>query len=824
MMPMSSLRSQRHRPSVSSEGDEDTSTPPRHQPGQHDQRRSLPFTGTSTRPQRFPRLSVSIKGSEEDSLAAHHHPSRRSVPTGARRSVSTDTYHAFLPTTAHRQPHPQASRQRKFSMVDPDQSFVGARKRKASLSYTMFLYRQFLEQASSAKPMHHFRAYGRLALICIRLCRISQRNMKKELCEIHPFQSILNVLKSNMDTGGVFFDISDFKADTQHHLPHQGRRVLQTKPESRTRLDIAYLLVALRNITAFAEYPTRMQEKLCRVAWFESYEANRTIVRERDPPQAFYFILSGAVAVTTRDRQYGSTRTLVTLVQGMSFGELAVISRSRRQASVTSRTYVELLCISAPDFEDIFMAGRKIITDPVHSSFLKHVSFLRNWPVQEMSLHPQACLFHYFNRGQVLVRDSNNSDWIYIVKSGSVSVLKKLHHADACDEDMTDANSRSLATRGKLSLNVQRKGRRIPESPEVFRNNTEADRRLEQSLPGVFNPKERLGIIDYDKVISEYRSRVQPKVGAEPKPETLPPLHTAGPRRLNTRQEEHGFARIDEAEEEHVTSESEEEENEEEEEEEEGEEEEEEEAGKEDGSILKRWEEARDTRFGAQLKCKGVYMGPPSESPMADLRTDNHSLDDDADRRTPQDWGSSSSEAQSDTSSLFSSTDESPEAQLYRLNIAYQRKFLEHVGRKTMADQLDYKGSRDFRYKEVDLNPMFVLVQVLEKGQYFGVSQLVYPDQPSLSLVSNGAEVVILSKKLFLDHASEACIRHIRRTECPFPAEDTLQNNLQDYVNWEAHRARVYRRLVSGIRQKQVRRRQFPRVLPGLYDFRSGVW
>ena len=36
-----------------------------------------------------------------------------------------------------------------------------------------------------------------------------------------------------------------------------------------------------------------------------------------------------------------------------------------------------------------------------------------------------------------------------------------------------------------------------------------------------------------------------------------------------------------------------------------------------------------------------------------------------------------------------------------------------------MADQLDNKGARDFRYSEVDLNPMFVLAQVLERGQYF---------------------------------------------------------------------------------------------------------
>lgn len=49
----------------------------------------------------------------------------------------------------------------------------------------------------------------------------------------------------------------------------------------------------------------------------------------------------------------------------------------------------------------------------------------------------------------------------------------------------------------------------------------------------------------------------------------------------------------------------------------------------------------------------------------------------------------------------------------------YQRRFRERVGRKTIAETLDYKGSRDFKYTDVDLNPTFILVQVLERGQYF---------------------------------------------------------------------------------------------------------
>ncbi|KAL8566568.1 hypothetical protein ACOMHN_054790 [Nucella lapillus] len=170
------------------------------------------------------------------------------------------------------------------------------------------------------------------------------------------------------------------------------------------------------------------------------------------------------------------------------------------------------------------------MTSPVDSTLegfcYRSVGFLKHWPVQELSRHPRACMFHYFNRGQVLVRDSNNSDWIYIVKSG-------------------------------------------------------------------------------------------------------------------------------------------------------------------------------------------VYVDSPApESASRELSPDNHHHNV---RKTSQDSNSS----EGNGSIVQRSSGDSPSAHLYHLNIDYQRKFREHVGRKTMADQLDYKGSRDFRYTEVDLNPMFVLAKVLEKGQYF---------------------------------------------------------------------------------------------------------
>lgn len=41
------------------------------------------------------------------------------------------------------------------------------------------------------------------------------------------------------------------------------------------------------------------------------------------------------------------------------------------------------------------------------------------------------------------------------------------------------------------------------------------------------------------------------------------------------------------------------------------------------------------------------------------------------------------------------------------------------IGRKTITDELDNRPVKDFTLTEKDIRPMFVQVQVLERGQYF---------------------------------------------------------------------------------------------------------
>ncbi|GFR60613.1 cAMP-dependent protein kinase regulatory subunit [Elysia marginata] len=178
-----------------------------------------------------------------------------------------------------------------------------------------------------------------------------------------------------------------------------------------------------------------MQESLARVGRYEHFEAKRVIIRQGHLAENFYFILSGTavVIILDTDKQTGeqTARTVTFLGKGKSFGELALMYKSRRTATVRCQEDVELLAVAREDFVDIFMHVERDV-EPEHVTFLRNLHVLRSWPVEVLPANnPRILVFTYVRRGIVLCKDSNSSEWIYVIKSGSCRVIKALKHAHA---------------------------------------------------------------------------------------------------------------------------------------------------------------------------------------------------------------------------------------------------------------------------------------------------------------------------------------------------------------------------------------------------------
>lgn len=99
---------------------------------------------------------------------------------------------------------------------------------------------------------------------------------------------------------------------------------------------------------------------------------------------------------------------------------------------------------------------------------------------------------------------------------------------------------------------------------------------------------------------------------------------------------------------------------------------------------------------------------------------------------------------------------------------------------------------------------VFVQLGLLHPRSVFGLSTLLnfeedfqFLQPASVSLVSRGAECVMISKKFFMNQASELTKKWIRHNVRSYPSRATLQRNLQDKINWDAYKQGVIQTVIT---------------------------
>lgn len=230
----------------------------------------------------------------------------------------------------------------------------------------------------------------------------------------------------------LLFDLSWYRASRERDISTEVKAILSKHPADRTTDEIKLATLDLRNaVDTFAEYPPAMQYKLASVGWFESFGPGRVIIRQGHVPQNFYLILRGLALVSKRfvDQHTSevSHNTAAFLKTGRSFGEVAILNGAKRNATVVCHNTVSLLAVSRQDFKDTFVS---VADGPEFLDFLRQIKVFQGWPLDRLPTNNTGvCLHTFFRRNTVISKDTRLSPFIFVVKSGTVQLLKQLRAA-----------------------------------------------------------------------------------------------------------------------------------------------------------------------------------------------------------------------------------------------------------------------------------------------------------------------------------------------------------------------------------------------------------
>jgi len=247
---------------------------------------------------------------------------------------------------------------------------------------------------------------------------------KHLLCESNLQKSDENQQNDATNETGLskqMFDISQFRRMTTKRdvIPSKMKDLLRKSPYVRSAAENANVRRFLQKFEVFSRYPIDVQNGFSSSGWLEEFAANRVILLKGHHASCLYFILSGRLVSNERDGDKDVTNLLKS---GDKFGEDDIVAEENRQMMVVTQDISELFAIHKKDYMRIM---NKIgVKDAESLNICRSNPVFNHWPLETLKQNTFAWNIQNYKPGTLIVHDSSQCEWVYVVKSGMCKVIR----------------------------------------------------------------------------------------------------------------------------------------------------------------------------------------------------------------------------------------------------------------------------------------------------------------------------------------------------------------------------------------------------------------
>ena len=181
----------------------------------------------------------------------------------------------------------------------------------------------------------------------------------------------------------------------------------------------------LRHMVMFAELTDDHLEGVAKRFEVERFEAGQNIIRQGDVGDTFYVIQEGTVEVVLEGLA-GPVQVLAHLQAGDYFGEIALLERCPRTATVQAATKTSVYVLNKADFDAFAEAagqgGQSVVQTIADVRKLRHVPVLRDLPESQIAVLLSQFTVEELDAGETVFKQGDIGDRFYVIREGEVSI------------------------------------------------------------------------------------------------------------------------------------------------------------------------------------------------------------------------------------------------------------------------------------------------------------------------------------------------------------------------------------------------------------------
>ncbi|CAD8085891.1 unnamed protein product [Paramecium sonneborni] len=213
--------------------------------------------------------------------------------------------------------------------------------------------------------------------------------------------------------------------------------LLKKSPQHRSKAEIDLLVSLTSQLPFFKQYTKlengiQIQRKCCKNMYCEKFKSQEIVFYVDSVGTKFYIILEGQVTVLVRKPNQIEMEAVRILNKGESFGELALLHKQPRLATIQCLNDCTFAVLDKQQFKHILQEEQQKQLDENIDYFSQIKIFSHLHRTQLKHIYLNSFLYE-FEKNQIVIQEGQKVDYFILIKSGSFLVKKfiKSNHINA---------------------------------------------------------------------------------------------------------------------------------------------------------------------------------------------------------------------------------------------------------------------------------------------------------------------------------------------------------------------------------------------------------